>query len=85
MAWQMSSVRLWEWVVDRQADRATSGVSGTRHDAMTALSRTLITVGVPVSGRVVPMTLVEGPGGFSYLRMSPVLKADCENGVIRWS
>jgi hypothetical protein len=80
-----SSVRLWEWVVDRGAGRATSGVSAARHGAMTALSKTLITAGVPASGRVVPIALVDGSCGFSYLRMAPVLTADCQKGVIRWS
>lgn len=80
----MSSVGLWEWVVDQRADRATSGVSGERHRAMTALSRTLITVGTPASGRVVPIGVVEGAYGFSYVRLAPVLTADCEKGVIKW-
>jgi hypothetical protein len=80
----MSSVGLWEWVVDQRADRATSGVSGQRHQAMTALSRTLITVGTPASGRVVPIGLVDGVYGFSYVRLAPVLTADCEKGVIKW-
>jgi hypothetical protein len=79
-----SSVRLWEWIADQEADRAVSGVSGTRHGAMTALSRTLITACAPASGRVVPMKLVDGESGFSYLRMAPVLTADCEKGVIKW-
>lgn len=81
----LSSVRLWEWVVDQGADRAPSGVSGTRDRAMTALSQTLITAGEPASGRVVPIALIDGAGGFSYLRMTPVLTADCDKGVIRWS
>jgi hypothetical protein len=81
----MFSVRLWEWVLDRDAGRAASGVSGTRHAAMSALSQTLITAGAPTSGKVVPMTLVDGAYGVSYLRMAPVLTADCEKGVIRWA
>jgi hypothetical protein len=81
----MSAVRLWEWAVDREAGRATSGVSGTRHAAMSALSRTLITAAGPTSGKVVPMTLIDGAYGVSYLRMAPVLTADCEKGVIRWA
>jgi hypothetical protein len=79
-----ASVRLWEWIADREADRAMSGVSGERHRAMTALSRTLITAGGPASGRVVPISLVAGAYGFSYLRWAPVLTADCEKGVIKW-
>lgn len=80
-----SSERLWEWVVDEGVDRATAGVSGARHRAMTALSQTLITASAPTSGRVVPIALVDGSSGFSYLRMSPVHTANCEKGVIRWS
>jgi hypothetical protein len=76
--------RVWEWVVDEGADHALSGVSGTRYRAMTALSRTLITVGTPASGRVVPISLVQGAYGFSYVRLAPVLTADCEKGVIKW-
>lgn len=81
-----SSERLWEWVVDDQgADRGLSGVSGTRHRAMTALSLALTAVSASASGRVVPMALVDGPDGFAYLRMEPAITADCEKGVIRWS
>ena len=85
MAGPASSVRLWEWVVDRGAKRAPSGVSGTRDRAMAALSQALITAGAPTSGRVVPVALVDGAYGVSYLRMAPVLTADCDRGVIRWS
>lgn len=96
MAGPMSSVRLWEWVVDEGGDHASSGdgdgasgascgVSGVRHNAMDALSRSLIAAGGPVSGRVVPVGLVDGASGFSYVRMAPVLTADCKKGVIRWS
>lgn len=80
-----SSVRLWEWVVDQAPGRASSGVARTQHRAMTALSQTLITAGTPTSGKVVPIALVDGPSGFSYVRMAPVLTADCREGVIRWS
>lgn len=80
----MSSVHVWEWVVDQGAARAPSGVSVARHRAMEALSRTLIEAGVPASGRVVPMMLVDGACGVSYFRMAPVLMADCEEGVITW-
>ncbi len=56
--------RVREWVIDRGADNASSGVSGTRHGAsygvsgaryrvMAALSLTLIAAGAPASGRVV--------------------------------
>jgi hypothetical protein len=89
-------VCLWEWVVDGGAGHAPSdngdgagsascGVSGARHGVMDALSRSLIAAGGPVSGRVVPVGLVEGAYGFAYVRMAPVLMADCEKGVIRWS
>lgn len=76
--------RIWEWVIDRAAGNAASGVSGTRHGAMEALSRTLVTVDAPASGRVVPVALVDGAHGFSYLRMAPALTADYEMGVIKW-
>jgi hypothetical protein len=77
--------RVWEWVIDRGADNASSGVSGTRHGAMEALSRTLMTAArTPASGRVVPVALVDGAWGFSYLRLAPVLTADYEMGVIKW-
>jgi SAM-dependent methyltransferase len=74
-------VRVWEWVVDEGADRALLGVSRSRDRAMTVLSQSLITVGTPASGRVVPVGLVEGASGFSYVRMAPVFTADCEKGV----
>ena len=79
------TIRMWEWVVDKGGDNLLSGVSGARHGAMDALSRSLIAAGGPVSGRVVPVGLVEGASGFSYVRMAPVLTADCQKGVIRWS
>ena len=85
MARQTPSVRLWEWVVDQETGCTRSGVSGTRQRAMAALSQALITAGAPTSGRVVPMALVDGACGVSYLRMAPVLTADCHEGVIRWS
>lgn len=80
----ISSVRLWEWVVDQEPDRAASGVSGARHRAMSALSQTLITAGQSASGRVVPIALVDSAFGFSYVRLAPVLTPDCEKGVIKW-
>jgi hypothetical protein len=91
----MSSVRLWEWAVDRRgayahsevataAGRASCGVSGARHSAMDALSRSLIATGGVASGYVLPVGLVEGAYGFSYVRLAPVLTADCEKGVIKW-
>lgn len=76
--------RVWEWVIDRGAGNSPAGVSGTRHGAMGALSRTLVTADAPASGRVVPIALVDGAWGFSYLRMTPVLRADYEMGVIKW-
>jgi hypothetical protein len=76
--------RLWEWVVDQGADNAPAGVSGTRHGAIEALSLSLVTAGARSSGRVVPVELVDGAYGFSYLRFDPALTADCERGVIRW-
>ncbi len=75
---------LWEWVVDRGAANASAGVSGARHRAMDALSLTLIASGAPASGRVVPIALVDGAYGFTYLRMDPPLTADYESGVIKW-
>lgn len=78
------AVRIWEWVVDHGADNAPVGVSGTRHGAMEALSRTLVTSQTLASGRVVPVALVDGRCGFAYLRMGPELMADYEMGVIRW-
>jgi hypothetical protein len=80
----VSSVRVWEWVVDRGVANAPVGVSDTRHRAMEALSRTLIAAGTPASGHVVPVTLVDGAHGFTYLRMDPSLTADYESGVIKW-
>jgi hypothetical protein len=76
--------RVWEWVVDRGADNAPVGVSGTRYGAMEALSLSLITAKACSSGRVVPIELVDGAFGFSYLRFDPALTANCEKGVIRW-
>jgi len=77
--------RLWEWVVDQGTGPASYGVSGARHRAMEALSRTLIAAHTPASGRVVQIALVDGVHGSFYLRMAPPLTADCEKGVIRWS
>jgi hypothetical protein len=90
------SVRIWEWTVDQGsghapsraadgADSASCGVSGALHTAMDALSRSLIATGAPASGRVVPVRLADGVSGFSYVRMAPVLTADCQKGVITWS
>jgi hypothetical protein len=79
----MSSARVWEWVVDQGADRAPSGVSGTRHRAMEALSQTLIATGA-ASGRVVPVALIDGAFGVFYRRLAPALRADYEEGVITW-
>ena len=81
----MSPVRLWEWTVDPGAENSPVGVSGTCHGAMEALSLTLVTARKAASGRVVPLRLADGESGFSYVRMAPVLTADCERGVIRWS
>lgn len=78
------AVRIWEWVVDLGADHAPSGVSGARHQAMEALSRTLIAAGGPATGRVVPIVLVDGRSGFDYLRLNPALTANYEDYVIRW-
>ena len=80
----MASHRIWEWLVDRGAGGSPVGVSGTRDRAMQALSRTLIASGRPASGRIVPVILVDGVGGASYLRLGPVLTADHDSGVIRW-
>ncbi len=80
----MISNCIWEWVVDHGAANVPAGVSGTRHGAMQALSRTLITARTPASGRVVPIALVDGAFGFAYLRMAPPLTADYEMGVIKW-
>jgi hypothetical protein len=90
------SVRMWEWTVDQGSGRAPSraaggagsascGVSGALHTAMDALARSLIAVGAPASGHVVPVRLADGASGFSYVRMAPVLTAACEKGVITWS
>jgi hypothetical protein len=51
---------------------------------MDALSRSLIATGGAASGYVLPVGLVEGAYGFSYVRLAPVLMADCEKGVITW-
>lgn len=80
----VSSARLWEWVVDRGADHAVSGVSGARERAMEALSRPLIAAGAPTSGLVVQIALVDGVYGSGYVRLVPALTADHEEGVIRW-
>ena len=77
-------IRMWEWVVDKGGDHAPSGASGERGRAMEALSRTLVTADAPASGRVVPIALVDGVYGVSYLRMAPVLTADYQMGVIKW-
>jgi hypothetical protein len=76
--------RIWEWVVDEGADRASYGVSGNRDRAMAALSRMLIAAGAPACGRVVPIALVDGAYGFGYVRLARVLTANYEEGVITW-
>ncbi len=76
--------RLWEWLTDRGVCNAASGVSGTRHGAMEALSKTLVKAGGSASGRVVPVALVDGRCGFDYLRLSPAFTANYEDHVIRW-
>ena len=79
------SFRVWEWVVDQGADRALSGVSGARHQAMKALSRTLIAARAPACGRVVQIVLADGADGCGYVRLAPALRADCDEGIITWS
>lgn len=82
----MSSDPLWEWVVDRGADSAPTGVSGARHRAMEALSRSLVEAGGSASGRVVPVVLVDGAFGCFYERFAALeIRADYERGVIRWT
>lgn len=76
--------RLWEWVTDQGVSNAALGVSGTRHEAMEALSKTLVKTEGPASGRVVPIALVDGRCGFCYMRLDPVLTATYEDYVIRW-
>jgi hypothetical protein len=78
------SLRIWEWTVDKKADYAAAGVSGTRPKAMQALSETLIAAGAPASGRIVPVALIDGAHGYSYLRLGPALIADYDRGIIRW-
>lgn len=80
----MSFYRIWEWIVDRGADNAPVGISDLRHRAMEELSLTLIAAGTPASGRVVPVVLVDGAYGSTYVRMDPALSADYAGGVIRW-
>lgn len=75
---------IWEWATDRGVDDAALGVSGTRHGAMAALSRTLVKAEGPASGHVVSVALVDGRSGFGYLRLNPALTANYENHVIRW-
>jgi hypothetical protein len=75
---------MWEWVVDKGDDHASSGVCGARCRAMAALSRTLIAADGPASGRVVPVDLVDDAFGFAYERLVPTFTADCERGIIRW-
>jgi hypothetical protein len=77
-------IRIWEWVVDKGGDHASTGVCGDRGRAMTALSLTLIAASGPASGRVVPLRLVNDASGFSYERLAPSFRADCEGGVITW-
>jgi hypothetical protein len=79
------SIRIWEWVVDKGGDYAPSGVCGERGRAMERLSRTLIEVGEPMSGRVVPLCLVDDKYGYSYVRLPSYYKADCRKGIIRWT
>ena len=80
----MSTGQLWEWVVDQGSDCGPSGVSGDRDRAMAELSRSLISVGEPISGRVVPIRLAEDDSGFAYERFEPWFRADYKGGVIRW-
>jgi hypothetical protein len=81
-----ASAPLWEWTVDVGTDGTPTGVCGTRHRAMEALSRSLVAAGGPASGRVVPVALVDGALGFIYERFASLgMKADCQSGVIKWT
>jgi hypothetical protein len=81
----LSSHRLWEWTVDCGTESPSTGVSGARHRAMEALSRSPLKNRDRASGHVVPVTLVDNAFGCFYRRLSDLeIKADCERGIIRW-
>lgn len=78
-------IRLWEWTVADGARSCACGVSSTRHEAMDALSLTLISENDHARGSVVPVMLVNGIGPLPlYMRSGPVQFAEYERGVVTW-
>lgn len=80
-------IRLWEWAVADGARSDACGVSSTRHQAMDALSLTLISEDDHACGSVAPVLLVNGIGPLAvYMRNGngPVQVAEYDNGVVTW-
>lgn len=78
-------IPLWEWMVAQEPRRGPVGVCMTRHAAMEALSRALITAGVPSQGRVAQVKLIKPvDGDATYLRGFPEHVATYDGTVIRW-
>jgi hypothetical protein len=77
-------VPMWEWLVSGGARDGTTGLSGTRHGAMDALSRTLIEGHGNAIGYVAPIVLMTGVSGSFYMRGNALDKASYDSGVIRW-
>ncbi|SRR5581483_2732332 len=78
-------IPLWEWTVANGARNFACGVSSTRHNAMDALSLTLISEDTRASGIVAPVTLVNGAGPLPvYMRSQPTHFAEYNCGVITW-
>lgn len=78
------SVRMWEWIIDFEADRDAAGVSGSIHGAMHALSLALVQTGGPSTGHVISMLTRDGADGWHYDRLEIAYTARFEKGVIKW-
>lgn len=80
-------IQIWEWAVADGARSDACGVSSTRHEAMDALSLTLISEDDHACGSVAPVMLVNGIGPLPvYMRSSsgPVHVAEYDSGVVTW-
>jgi hypothetical protein len=75
--------RLWEWVAETENE--TAGICGTRHDAIEALSMTLVHVSGIAHGYVAPLILVDGVWEQFYIRETPRYVADWDGISIHWA
>jgi hypothetical protein len=79
-------VPVWEWVVERDEQGGSAGISGTCHGAMDALTKTLIRAGRPRSGRIRPAVLTRPMHDQPhYLRGLTRYTAVYDGEAIKWS